>query len=163
MNLLQLQEESAHRELITPLEQRRRKYLKRRAEHGDRNDEVSTVLVVYFSIEVVFLNLFVLFPACRCCVQTMDKLKRFTEVVRSTKQQQSKQADSSATAGTEEPAHYHGQVGCTILYSFYLTVQYSDDFDIPLYVFIGRYWRRTRGTSTRSRRSASCRRGSWAS
>ena len=56
MNLLQLQEESAHRELVTPLEQRRRKYLKRRAEHGGRNDEVSTGLVGYFSMEVVFLN-----------------------------------------------------------------------------------------------------------
>ena len=53
----------------------------------------------------------------------MDKLKRFTEAVRNTKQQQSKQADSSATAGTEEAAHYHGQVSCTVLYSFHLSVQ----------------------------------------
>jgi hypothetical protein len=38
----QLQEESAYRELVTPLEARRQKYLKRRHEHGDRSEDVST-------------------------------------------------------------------------------------------------------------------------
>jgi hypothetical protein len=38
----QHQEESAYRELVTPLEARRQKYLKRRHEHGDRSEDVRT-------------------------------------------------------------------------------------------------------------------------
>jgi hypothetical protein len=41
MCCLQYQEESAFKELVSPLEQRRRKFLKRRNEHGDRGGEVS--------------------------------------------------------------------------------------------------------------------------
>lgn len=37
---VQYQEESAYRELVTPLEQRRQKFIKRRHEHGDRSGEV---------------------------------------------------------------------------------------------------------------------------
>jgi hypothetical protein len=35
-------EERAYRELVTPLEARRQKYLKRRHEHGDRSEDVRT-------------------------------------------------------------------------------------------------------------------------
>ena len=37
---IQLQEESAFKEMVSPLEQRRLKYMKRKSEHGDRSEEV---------------------------------------------------------------------------------------------------------------------------
>ena len=39
-SFIQLQEESAFKEMVSPLEQRRLKYMKRKSEHGDRSEEV---------------------------------------------------------------------------------------------------------------------------
>jgi hypothetical protein len=56
-----LQAERAHTDLVTPLEQRRQKYLKRKGEHGDRSDEVGwqylafcTFLLLFFRFPVFF-------------------------------------------------------------------------------------------------------------
>jgi hypothetical protein len=46
----QYQEESAFKELVSPLEQRRRKFLKRRNEHGDRGGEVSVLLRLFEAV-----------------------------------------------------------------------------------------------------------------
>jgi len=39
-----LQKETAFKEMISPLEQRRMKYLKRKQVHGDRDSEVGTLI-----------------------------------------------------------------------------------------------------------------------
>jgi hypothetical protein len=55
---LQHQEESAYRELVTPLEARRQKYLKRRHEHGDRSEDVRTTksILSYPGLLLVTVN-----------------------------------------------------------------------------------------------------------
>eukprot|EP01032_Pedospumella_encystans_P008584 gene8584-10170_t len=77
---VKLQEESAFKEMVSPLEQRRLKYMKRKSEHGDRSEE------------------------------TMEKLKKFTSGIRSTKQQLSSTTTEEESNGGNSVENYHGQV-----------------------------------------------------
>ena len=78
-----IRKEAAEHDLVTPLEQRRQKYIKRKTEHGSRSDE------------------------------TFAKLQQFTNTLRASKAKASSSSSSSSASSAvpaTESETYHGQV-----------------------------------------------------
>ena len=77
-----IRKEAAEHDLVTPLEQRRQKYIKRKTEHGSRSDE------------------------------TFAKLQQFTNTLRASKAKATSSSSSSASSAAPpaESETYHGQV-----------------------------------------------------
>lgn len=102
-----LRQESAFREMISPLEQRRAKYMKRKSEFGDRSAEVRGRFVwpQCSSVSLCF--------AWRTLLdvrQTLAKLQKFTQSIRHVKKEVGKTTGTATGAGASTAEAYHGQV-----------------------------------------------------